>query len=304
MNVMDRLESGETLILDGATGSELHRRGVNVSEGASPGRLGAWSATASLEAPDVLQQIHEDYLRVGADIITTNTFFTYASRLACIGKSEEWEAHARSAARIAQVARERVRPGAYVAGSIAPSPDIGDVWADLGAASAVLVEEGADVLLAEYLGTIDDCLRAIETCGGSGLPLFLGLRHVTEDGTLQYGESFTDLGEALEGREPASVLLMCSAPEAISRCLPLLREVFDGPTGAYGNIGYERNPEFTGHQDEQWHRFDQGRLDAYRPERYATWVNQWVSCGAQIVGGCCGTGPAHIEAVNRERQKC
>src|SRR5262245_10951863 len=71
-SIVDRLRAGDVLLMDGATGSELHRRGVNVSQGAEPGKLGAWSATANVDAPDLVVQVHEDYLRCGADIIISN----------------------------------------------------------------------------------------------------------------------------------------------------------------------------------------------------------------------------------------
>ena len=83
---MDRLSAGEHLLLDGGTGSELQRRGVNVLHGVSAeSGLQAWSAVANKEAPDVVLQVHQDYLRVGADIIISNNFWTSPTRLAPIG---------------------------------------------------------------------------------------------------------------------------------------------------------------------------------------------------------------------------
>ncbi len=83
-NITDRLAAGETLLLDGGTGSELQRRGADVLKGAT-GRLEAWSATANIEFADVVRQVHQDYLRVGADVITSNNFWTIPSRLKGIG---------------------------------------------------------------------------------------------------------------------------------------------------------------------------------------------------------------------------
>ena len=79
--ITDRLRRGDALLMDGGTGSELQRRGVNVLEGVDY-RLKAWSATANLKAPEVVQQVHQDYLRVGADIILSNNFWTIPTRLA------------------------------------------------------------------------------------------------------------------------------------------------------------------------------------------------------------------------------
>ena len=82
-NIVDRLTRGDVILLDGGTGSELQRRGVEVLHGA-PGarRLSAWSALANIEAADVVRQVHTDYLRVGADAIISNSFWTGPTRMA------------------------------------------------------------------------------------------------------------------------------------------------------------------------------------------------------------------------------
>ena len=80
-NIVDRLREREILILDGATGSELQRRGVDVNKGAKEHDLGVWSAAANLDAPEVVRQIHEDYLIAGAEIVTSNNFYTSRAML-------------------------------------------------------------------------------------------------------------------------------------------------------------------------------------------------------------------------------
>ena len=74
-NFADRLASGQNILLDGGTGSELQRRGVNIARGWNKaGDIGPWSAVANKTAPDAVRQIHTDYLDLGADIISSNTF--------------------------------------------------------------------------------------------------------------------------------------------------------------------------------------------------------------------------------------
>ena len=102
----------------------------------------------------------------------------------------------------------------------------------------LLVEMGVDLIQAEYVGFIEDCLTAVVACTGAGATVLLGIRHIRPDGTMQYGERLKDLVEALEGRPLGAVLLMCSNPEAISAGLPRLRRAFSGPVGAYPNLGY------------------------------------------------------------------
>ena len=85
-DLLARLRRGDRLLLDGGTGSELQRRGVNVSRGASvDAGLGPWSATAMEDAPDVVRQVHEDYLRIGADIVTANSYNASRGQLARVG---------------------------------------------------------------------------------------------------------------------------------------------------------------------------------------------------------------------------
>ena len=289
----DRIESGNLLLMDGATGSELQRRGVDVAEGATQESLGVWSATANLQAPDVVRAVHEDYLKLGADIIISNSFWTSRPKLEVIGHGGRWEEYTRTAGELALQARDSINSEAYVAGGVAP-PGSGDLRAELEDQSRVLAAVGVDLMLPEYVGTIEDCVTAVDACATVGLPVVLGVRHVSIDGTMQYGESLVDLAAALKGHPVDAVLLMCSRPDPISASLPKLRDAFDGAIGCYANIGYSRNPSFGASPSETWHTIE---TDDYPPDRYAEYAQEWKDMGAQVIGGCCATGPEHIEAI-------
>lgn len=118
-SVTERLRAGEVLLMDGGTGSELQRRGVEVLLGSRGDKLGPWSATANLDAPDVVQQVHQDYLRVGADVIISNNFRTTRTRLAPVGLGDRWQEYAEAGGQLAVAARNRINPDAYVAGGMA-----------------------------------------------------------------------------------------------------------------------------------------------------------------------------------------
>jgi S-methylmethionine-dependent homocysteine/selenocysteine methylase len=208
--------------------------------------------------------------------------------------ADEWERYTRAAGEIAIAARDAVNPEAYVAGGIAP-PVHGDLRAEFLDQTRVLTDVGVDLMLAEYVGYLADFAVAVDAAASTGLPVILGVRHVTLEGTLQYGDSFEDLARELRGMPVAAILLMCSDPPQISASLPKLRAVWDGPIGAYANIGYKVNPDF-GQPGQQWHIIDQ---ETYGPERYAGLVREWLDMGAQIVGGCCATGPEHIAELAR-----
>ena len=317
-NITDRLQNGAYLLHDGGTGSELQRRGVNVLQGVSAkSGLQAWSALANVEAADVVQQVHQDYLRVGADIITSNNFWTNPLRLEPLGLEDQWEAYARAAGEIALKARNTMNPEAYVAGGMAPpclqsatgrsDPDVVIMGEDAFRNEFVdqarlLADLGVDLLLCEYVGHIADCVAAVDACAETGLPVLLGVCHIQSDGSMRYGEQLEDLAAALQGHSISGILLMCSDPEAISAGLPRLKNVYDGPVGGYPNIGYHP----TAPVSPRGSTVSEGRpgsdrdflqIGDYYPARMAAFSQEWKDMGAQVIGGCCATGPEHIQAM-------
>lgn len=293
-DILSRLAQGECLLLDGATGSELQRRGVSVSKGITEeGKLGAWSATALGDAPEIIRQVHEDYLHEGADIISINSFWTNRPRLEMVGLADKMEEYTHWAGEIACEARDCLNSEAFVAGGIAP-PGRGDLYQEFVDQSAILAEAGVDLMLVEFVGSVSDCVTAVEAVSGTGLPIFLGIRYVTPTGKMHYGETIDELVAALTDKRVDAILPMCSDPEAISVALPILRAAFSGPIGAYANIGYAKAPDEIDTPDDQWHLIDIGD---YSPERYAEFAQDWLEMGAQIIGGCCATTPEHIAAI-------
>ncbi len=317
-SIVERLGSGEMLLMDGGTGSELQRRGADVLKDAED-RLKAWTATTNIEHADVVQQVHADYLRVGADIIISNNFWTTPTRLERIGERDNWRKYATAAIRNAVQARDAMDTGGYVAGGIAapslqgglppvhnPKSDTAQLgveayqkeWSDH---AMLLADEGADVILPEYVGFIEDCVVAVDGCAEAGLPVILGVRHIMDDGTMNYGEDLADLATALHGHPVDAVLLMCSNPENVSKGLPILREAYDGPVGAYPNLGYNPTGPIT-NMPMLTNQKPSAGVDIlqnaeYYPTRMAEFASEWKGMGAQIIGGCCAAGPEHIQAM-------
>ena len=190
--------------------------------------------------------------------------------------------------------RDSVSPGSYVAGGIAPPGGEGDLRAEFEDQSRVLAGAGVDLMLPEYVASVEEAAISVEACATSGLPVFLGICHISDEGSMRSGESLADLAAALRGRPVDAVLLMCSAPEDISASLPRLRDAFECAVGAYANIGYRVNPDFDESSGRAWHVF---KDEPYPPERYAEFAADWKEKGASIIGGCCATRPAHIEAI-------
>ena len=300
-DISKRLASGERMLIDGATGSELQRRGVDLSYGISAdGRLGAWSATAMRDAPEAVRAVHEDYLRVGAEMVTTNSFWTNRVKLGLIDLADKMEEYTRLAAEVAMAARDDLNPKAFVAGGMAPPrggavlSDADELAREFTDQARVLADAGVDLLLPEYVGTVADCIIALDACASTGLPVLLGVRHLTANGNMQHGETFEQLVEALGERRVEAILLMCSLPEPITVGVPKLRAAYSGPIGAYANIGYDAVPKAQRKPGQPWHVLD---APDYPPERFAEFARQWLDAGAQIIGGCCATTPAHIAAL-------
>jgi S-methylmethionine-dependent homocysteine/selenocysteine methylase len=301
--IVTRLAQGQKLLLDGGTGSELQRRGVDISRRAADGGLGAWSATANVDAPHVVRAVHEDYLRSGADIITSNSFWSNRTRLGRIGQADQMEEYTRISVELARDAIDTVGSDAYVAGSMAPPdgrPKPGntvtsdDLAAEFKEQAAVLAEAGADLILLEYVSSIDEASTLVGAAAETGLPVFLGLKHFDAGGTLRSKESAVAALAAVAGLPVAAVLDMCSPPDEITAVLPQLRAAFEGPLGAYANIGYSQDPEARNDVTSQWHRIDTGDNT---PDRYAEYARGWLTGGAQIIGGCCASTPEHIAAL-------
>lgn len=271
------------MILDGAVGTELATRGV-----ATDGPR--WSANAILSAPDVLTAIHRDYARAGATVHTAATFRT--KRRAA---GAEWEALTRTGVALARAAVPR---GHRVAGSLAPlddcyRPDLAPTDRALlarehGEFARALVAAGVDLLLAETFASPLEAIAATEACVATGTETWTALT-AGPNGDLLSPEALADAARECAHAGASAVLVNCVAAsktrayvEALAR--PLMR--LGIPFGAYANAG---DPA----AGIGWGAGSEG------PTRYAAFARSWLEAGVTILGGCCGTGPAHIEAIAR-----
>lgn len=293
------LSEGYTL-LDGGVGEELSRRGMEEQHPS----LG--SANALLTDPDLVQAVHEDYLRAGADVITTNTYATPRERLEEAGLNDQVERVNRLAGELAERARETVGRDALIAGSLPPirgsyRPDL------VGTPEAIepqyreqasLLAPYVDLFLCETMSTIQEAYAAAAGAASTDMPVLVSYtiadENVGDDSVrpLRSGESLDEAIEAVSDLPVDGVLLNCSFPESITATMSSLRALTDRPIGGYANA-------FTGIPEGWNEKTDpspEGREDL-GPEAYATHVRQWIDDGAQIVGGCCRVGPEHIERL-------
>ncbi len=289
-SLRDRLNAETPILLDGATGTELARRGIIVD-------VPEWSAAALVSAPDLVRQVHADYIVAGAELITANTFRTHARNLSRAGLASR---AAELTALAVALAREAAGDRAWVLGSQAPledcySPQLVPPDAELQrehrAMSRHLADAGAEGILIETQNTIREAVAAARTAAETGLPVLVSFV-CGRDGRLLSGESLSAAVAAVLPIEPAMLLVNCLPVDAVPLVLPdLFAAARSRPVGVYANIGYAD-------KRGQW-----VNTDNVDPMVYARHAADWLRRGARLIGGCCGTTPAHVDALTDVRRE-
>ena len=288
-----RIGAGGPVLLDGGTGTELERRGVPMNER-------AWCGDATFAHAETLREIHEDYIRAGADVIIANTFAASRHCLEPIGHGDDVERANRLAVEVARAARERAaETEVAVAGSI--SDFIADKsnpeWrrtsrlrATYREQAEILAEAGADLLALEMMQEPEIALPAIEAALETGLPVWLGCscRRVRDrDGLVLFDFPDRDFRELLDAvcALPVGVVgIMHSEVPDVMPGIEMIRERWSGPLAVYPESGYFTMPN--------WHF-----VDVIAPDDLVVQARIWRESGIQIIGGCCGIGPEHIAAL-------
>jgi homocysteine S-methyltransferase len=279
-------------LLDGGLGQEVYRRS---NRPAHP----LWSIQVMLDDPGLVQAVHEDFIRAGARVITLNTYAATPTRLARDGKPDWFEPLQQTAWEVAAMARTKAgspHGPVQLAGCLPPlvasySPETTLPYEDcLREYQAIVdLQPDVDLFLCETLATVREGRAAAQAATATGKPVLLSFT-LSDDGsnTLRSGESIKDLLPLVEEFDPAGLLFNCSLPEVITRALPELQGLAI-PYGAYAN-GFTAVDALKpgGTVDSLSARED---LD---PAAYSRIARQWLDEGAQIVGGCCEVGPAHI----------
>lgn len=278
------------LILDGAMGTELQRRGVEVG-------LPLWSANALIAHPEVVLEIHRDYIAAGADIITTNTFRSTRRTMHRAHLPDRSEQLTTVAVTLAKRAREEFPDRQIlIAGSMAPLEDC--YRPDLVPSDKELEEEhrelavrladgGVDVILVETMNTIREAYAACRAAKATGKEVVVSFL-CREEGTLYSGESFEEALKSVGPLEPTTLSVNCASPHVIRGAAHILRQNTTTPFAVYANVGVPNGEREGGEL-----------VPDILEEEYAIWARRWADTGASIVGGCCGTTPGYIQAVWR-----
>ena len=284
-----RLNSDLPVILDGAMGTQLLDRGLDL-------KPPLWSAEILELSPIIIEEIHKDYIKVGAEIITTNTFRTTTRTFRKVFQNnlEKARKHAWKSCKIAvNAARKAAGKDVFVAGSIGPLEDcyIPELFPgeqvglyEYNEIGEWLDEAGVDLFLIETMGRIDEArcaLRAVDKYRVEKWVSFL----IKDANTIFDGTNLRTGSMAVESEGASAILINCSKLDDAVKAMELIANTVSIPVGVYPNLG----------KSSPWAKSTIKRL--FSEEEFIQWMKRAVSSGAKIIGGCCGSSPKYIEAL-------
>jgi homocysteine S-methyltransferase len=281
--------SKRVLVSDGAMGTMIYGRGVFINR---------CFDELNLSQADLIREIHEEYVKAGAEILETNTYGASRPRLVTFGLDGKLTEINRAGVKLARAAAGE-KADVFVAGSMGP---LGLHIEPLGPTSfaearqyfaeqaGVLVEAGVDLLLMETFGSVTELREALAAARAAAGPELVLVAQMTigDDGRLLDGTELEDFTRFLD-ESPADVIgLNCSVGpkamfEAVERMLALTKK----PLSALPNAGHPTKVE--------------GRnIYLSSPEYMSQYARRMLWAGVRIVGGCCGTTPEHIRSIRSE----
>ncbi len=278
-------------LLDGGMGQELIKRS---NKEITP----LWSTQVMIDEPDIVRDLHVDFILAGARVITLNAYTMTPQRLTRDGQIKDFSILQSAAIHAATSARTKAGiAGVKIAGCLPPlvasyHAEVAPAYDEMIASYSQIVALQAphvDVFLCETMPSIAEAKAALLAAKKSGLPVWVSLTIQDDDKSqLRSGEPLSQAVAILHELGADAILLNCSKPEAILSAWPQMQSD-RGLTGAYAN-GFTSvdslKPGGTVKSMET-------RSDL-SPEAYAQFALQWAKHGAGLIGGCCEVGPAHI----------
>lgn len=276
------------LVFDGAMGTRLYDKGVFINKSFDE---------VNLTRPDLVQQVHEEYVRAGADVLETNTFSANRAKLTPHGLADRLRDINVAGARLARAAAAAGNGGrpVFVAGAVGPLGLKIEPWGPTSREEAralfaeqiaALVEGGVDLVCLETFADLNEMGEAIKAARevAPGLPVVAQMT-IDEDGCGLYGTPPEVFAARMDAWGADVIGVNCSVgPAPMLRAVERMAQVTRRPLSAQPNAGLPRVVE--------------GRtLYLCSPEYMGSYARKFIQMGAKIVGGCCGTTPEHIRQI-------
>jgi 5-methyltetrahydrofolate--homocysteine methyltransferase len=286
-SILERIAEGETLISDGAMGTYLHARGLAAGECPE-----SWCVSH----PDVLSEIAESYIAAGSDIIGTNSFGGSSLRLKAGGFADKAQEFNRKAAALAK--RAMGNKG-YVAASVGPislfmkgeggNASEEEMYESFKEQVMALAEGGADAICIETMFSIREATQAIQAAKeNTKLPVFCTFTFDPGPRGFFTLTGLTPAGAAVEAFAAGADIVGTNCGNGIANMIEITKEMRAAAPGVpilvHANAGM---PKVV----------DGEAVFGETPEYMASQVGALIQAGANIIGGCCGTLPAHITAM-------
>jgi len=296
--INEKLDNGKLVILDGAMGSELEKSGAKMDKN-------LWCGTCSVEFPELVTKVHEDYIKAGADVITTNTYACTPISMKNYGLEKSIEEFNQKSVQVAKKAIKNSNKNIALAGSVSASGSfyklgIKAMIPGFKEQIKILKEEGVDLIILEAMSSQADIVQAMIECSYKiNIPVWLSISCVIDDKTnkvmLGYNDTVDSPPEVYENFEislnrfsklhKGPILIAHSDIDVTGKALDIAKKNLNGILGVYPNTGYYEKPHW---------KF----ADDITPNDYLEYAKSWLKNGAQIIGGCCGLGVEEIKAIS------
>ena len=282
------------IVMDGSMGNELLARRSDLV-------TGLWSAQYLIDAPELVKEIHLDYINAGADLIITNTYSTIPSYLSKQKAEDKMSELIHLAGKLAREAVKDSKKKVTVAGSLPPleesyRPDLVIDKEEAVPIYETLIKEltpYVDIFICETMSSIKEMQHVIQALQNldNVKPVWISWS-LKEDkkNQLRSGESINEAFNASASIKPEAYLFNCTDPFAITEGLKELKELTQKPIGGYPNV-FNVPDGWTLDNDVQV------SLRDLSVEKFLEFAEEWRNLGATIIGGCCGIGPKFIKAV-------
>ena len=290
LNLISELKSGSCILIDGATATELERRGV-------PQIPNAWNGGGALTHPEVLKDIHKSYIKAGAKVIISNTFANCKHTLEDAKQLHNFEKLNSQGVAIAVEARtEEKKWDVLVAGGVSywsfidRHPVLKELEINVKEQVLIMKEAGADLIILEMMVDIDRMMVTLDAAKEAYLPIWVGMSckpNISGEMSLLNGEPLCLALKYLNHHQIELVNIMHTDVTFVDECLDILESEWNGLYGVYAHSGDMRGTEWT---------FG----DVLSPTEYTDYASSWIARNISLIGGCCGITTDHIQFLSKK----